>query len=150
MNPTRVVRVIAAEPGFWISELIRHIPGRTGILVRRIWMKHQLAALGKSAVFGMDTLVVCGENISIGNGFSMMRYSILYACEGILQIGNGVSVNSNVCIDASDRGRIIIGNDVLIGPNAVLRASNHLFSGKDTPIIQQGHTGGSIVVEDDV
>jgi acetyltransferase-like isoleucine patch superfamily enzyme len=61
-----------------------------------------------------------------------------------------VSINSRVSIDASRGGRIIIGNDVLIGQNVVLRASNHLFSATDAAIVSQGHTGGEIVVEDDV
>jgi len=79
-----------------------------------------------------------------------MRYSALDARNGTLQIGDRVSINSNVLLDASDNGRIIIGSDVLIGPNVVLRASNHVFKDKDRPINQQGHTGGYILVQDDV
>jgi len=79
-----------------------------------------------------------------------MRNSSLYAENGKLQIGDRVSVNSNVSIDACDNGRIIIGDDVLIGPNVVLRASDHEFGALDKPINQQAHTGGSIILEDDV
>jgi galactoside O-acetyltransferase len=45
---------------------------------------------------------------------------------------------------------IEIGNDVLIGPNVVFRASNHNYNDKNTLIRLQGHTGGRIVIEDDV
>jgi acetyltransferase-like isoleucine patch superfamily enzyme len=90
------------------------------------------------------------ENISIGEKFSMMRYSRLAASDGVMRIGDRVSINSHVCIDASDGGRITIGDDVLIGPNAVLRASNHVFSEIGRPINQQGHAGGDIIIEKDV
>jgi len=101
-------------------------------------------------VFEIGARLVCAKNISIGHRFSLMRYSALYACDGTLQIGDRVSINSNVLLDASENGRIIIGSDVLIGPNVVLRASNHVFKDKDRPINQQGHTGGYILVQDDV
>jgi len=90
------------------------------------------------------------QSISIGSHFSSMRNSALYSDRGSLQIGDRVSINSNVCIDACDGGEIRVGNDVLIGPNVVLRASGHVFSSLDQPVNRQGHTGGSIVIEDDV
>jgi galactoside O-acetyltransferase len=142
--------MITEEPNNWIDELIRHIPGRTGFLLRRIWMQYRLAALGEGGIFEIGTLVVCGWNISIGHRFSLLRYSALCACDGILQIKDRVSINCNVLVDASDHGRIIVGNDVLIGPNVVLRPSNHVFLNKDTPINKQGHSGGSITIMDDV
>jgi galactoside O-acetyltransferase len=43
-----------------------------------------------------------------------------------------------------------IGADCLIGQNTVLRASDHEYKAIDVPIINQGRTGGKIVVEDDV
>jgi galactoside O-acetyltransferase len=47
-------------------------------------------------------------------------------------------------------GRIVIGNDVMIGPNAVLRASNHGAERIDVPMWNQPHTGGTIEIGDDV
>jgi len=46
----RMLQAIAAEPGYWIDELMCHIPGRTGILFRRVWLSWRLAALGGSGV----------------------------------------------------------------------------------------------------
>ena len=79
-----------------------------------------------------------------------MHHSLLYAHNGFLQIGNNVSINSNTQLGAADNGKIIIGNNVLIGPNVVLRASNHVHNSSEIPMIEQGHTGGEIIVEDDV
>ena len=92
-----------------------------------------------------------GGNIEIGDNVSIMRYSALYANDnGRINIGNNVSVNSNVCIAAADNGEIIIGDFVLIGQNVVLRASDHEHSSIQIPIMKQGHTGGTIVIEDGV
>jgi galactoside O-acetyltransferase len=106
--------------------------------------------LGVHAHFGVGALISGGGNISIGSHFAAHRYSALYADTGKLRISDRVSINSNVCIDACDGGEITIGNDVLIGPNCVLRATGHVFQSLIVPVNQQGHTGGTIVIEDDV
>jgi len=141
---------IALEPNHWLDEFVRYCPGAAGLVLRRIWLRRRLSALGQYARFGIGTMVVGGRNISIGSHFSLLRNSGLYAENGKLRIGDRVSINTNVTIDACDDGQIVIGDDVLIGPNVVLRASGHVFSDLGKPINQQGHTGGSIVLEDDV
>lgn len=141
---------VALEPDHWLDGFVRYCPGSTGLLLRRMRWQHQLAALGPYARFEIGTLITGGKNVSIGSHFSLLRHSGLHAVSGSLRIGDRVSINSNVCIDACDNGQITIGDDVLIGPNVVLRASDHLFSVLDKPINQQGHTGGCIVIEDDV
>jgi galactoside O-acetyltransferase len=65
-------------------------------------------------------------------------------------VGDNASINSNVQLGAADGGSITIGRDVLIGPNSVLRASDHEHASREIPIKNQGHTGGTIVIEDDV
>ena len=50
-------------------------------------------------------------------------------------------------ISAED-GEINIGKDVLIGPNTVIRSSNHKFSNKKIPIIEQGHSHGKIIMRE--
>lgn len=106
--------------------------------------------MGKSPSFDIGIVITGGKNISIGSYFSMMRYGSIYCHDGVLQIGDRVSVNQNVLLGAADGGSIFIGNDVLIGPNVVLRASDHVFKTKDKPIREQGHTGGKIVIGNDV
>ena len=72
----------------------------------------------------------------------------LYADSGKIIIGNYNSFNSNVFLGGSG-GEIITGDNVLIGPNCVLRASDHKFR-KDQIIRNQGHVSGKIIIEDDV
>lgn len=59
-----------------------------------------------------------------------------------------MAFNQNVLIDACS-GFIKLGNNVIIGPNSVLRAANHIFTDLDKPIRYQGHSGGKIIIEDD-
>ncbi|MGC6482608.1 MAG: acyltransferase [Synechococcus sp.] len=66
-----------------------------------------------------------------------------------LLVGSNVYIGPRAYIDASDGG-ISIGDDVLIGPNVVLRASNHVFSDPAIPIRLQGTCGTGIVIEEDV
>jgi len=63
---------------------------------------------------------------------------------GKLSFGDELSLSHNVSIDASDCGVIVIGNNVAIGMNSVLRASNH-----DYMRIKK-HIPGKIVVGDNV
>ena len=65
-----------------------------------------------------------------------------------VSIGDGVSLNVGVVLNACDGGRIEIGNDVQIGPYCVLRAADHVFSDLEKPIKSQGHASGKIVIED--
>ena len=91
------------------------------------------------------------ENIKLGRDVTIFQYSKLEAHHnGILEIGNRVSINTNTCLAAADAGRILIGDDVMIGQNVVIRASDHEFSSTNLPIGEQGHVGGVIVIEDDV
>lgn len=89
-----------------------------------------------------------GKNIVIGCNFSTNGVVRLYADSGEIIIGDYNSYNSNVFIGASG-GKVFIGNNVLIGPNTVLRASDHKFN-KDQLIRNQGHVSGTIVIENDV
>ncbi|WP_246057569.1 acyltransferase [Leptospira gomenensis] len=89
------------------------------------------------------------ENIRMGEGVSFMQGCKIHANNAELKIGNGCSFNNNVFIGASN-GKIEIGDKVLIGPNVVLRAADHIFADSTRPIMEQGHKGGIIRIEDDV
>ena len=59
-----------------------------------------------------------------------------------------MKINRGVFITAPDK--IIIGNDVLIGPYTVINSGNHNYSNPDISIREQGHIFKPIVIEDDV
>jgi len=114
---------------FWIEGIITNIPYSTlGNCLRRLYWGRKLKIPGKDIAIFPGVRIVCTETLTIGTG---------------------VSVNFNVLID-SCQGYITIGDNVLIGPNCVLRAADHIFSNPKQPIKTQGHRGGNIIIEDDV
>ena len=126
-------------------------PGGLGYRARRAFLRQRLRQLGEGAALGPGLLVIGPQNVSIGRDFSCMRSCTLAAGEdGLIEIGSRVALNTNVHINACIRGRIIIGNDVLLGPNVVIRSSDHVTDALDRPIARQGHIGREVVIEDDV
>ena len=123
--------------------------GWGGKVLRLIAWKRRFGACGR-VHFG-DGLVISGfDGISIGDNTSFMSRSYLYANDsGKLTIGRNCSFNHNVVLGAAS-GTIILGNDVLVGPNVVLRAADHEFGDCDRLIRTQGHRRGTIVIGNDV
>ena len=105
----------------------------------------------KSSGFVFDSCLISGfRNIELGPSCVFMSGLKLYADTGNVKIGSRCSVNHNVIIDGSNGGSIEIGDDVLIGPNVVLRSSNHIYSDLHEPIRNQGHQGGNIRIGNNV
>ncbi|MBU0764969.1 MAG: acyltransferase [Bacteroidetes bacterium] len=120
-------------------------------LGRRIYgmiLRLFIAECGGNFVPGFPLKIIGGENIKIGRNFRSMGRCHLFADKGELTIGDDISLNINVLIGASG-GKIHIGNNVLIGPNVVLRAADH-GTARSVPIQKQPHKGGLIAIEDDV
>ena len=66
-----------------------------------------------------------------------------------ISIGNNTFINHNCCIWAAPRGQILIGDDVLFGPNVCLSASNHGIA-LGVPIRQQHGNDANILIGNDV
>lgn len=64
-------------------------------------------------------------------------------------IGNNVSINRDVTIDASGGCKVIIQDNCLIGPYVLIRAADHCFEDITKPINSQGHIPGDIIIEED-
>lgn len=140
-------RLAAALEELWIA-LFAWIPTPAGIGLRLLAWRWFFAACG-SARFGTALTFAGMRNISLGNGVRIGRASFLTSGQGKLLIGDLVAISPCVHIGA-DNGEIRIGSKTAIGPGTVIRAANHRFDRPDMPIIDQGHTGGSIIIEEDV
>jgi galactoside O-acetyltransferase len=138
------------EVAEWFDAFVSAVPGRSGTRLRGLWLRQRLGALGVQPRIASGLKVRGGRTIFIGDRFGVLRNSALDAEKGRIEIGSRVSLNTNVVIDAADEGLIVIGDDVLVGPNCVVRASNHRFTVETSPIRDQGHSGGRIVICDDV
>jgi virginiamycin A acetyltransferase len=149
-----------------LTTLLRH-PGRAlrlvlylltrgsasviGIRVRRAVLPGLVADCGPGLTLGPDSVIWGFENIRIGRRVSFMAGLRLYATgETSVEIGDEASINDNVQISAGPRGRIALGNGVLVGPNVVLRNCNHAWKDPSQRIRDQGHDCADIIIEDDV
>ena len=134
----------------WCDAVLGGIPGRTGRLLRRWYYRPRLAASGSTLSIGEQVELACPHCISMGNEVYLVRGAVLRACGGArLKIGDRFTANGNARIIA-DFGDIEIGSGVMVGPNVVIRASDHDTTRHDTPIWDQGHRRGRIVIGDDV
>ena len=151
MKYKKLINSIAEEIHDYVECFLYAWPGRTGRRVRFMWLKSRLNRLGASPSFSTGIALRGAENISIGDKFSAGRNCAFYADGGgVLSIGSRVAINESVHLNAAIKGRIEIGDDVLIGPGVVFRASSHIYSSERFPIRLQGHQPGSITVGNDV
>jgi len=116
-------------------------------------MEYAVYRKWKIVLFGHQ-IITNYVNITIGSNFNIGPFCQLLAQgepgKAKIVIGNRVALNFNVMINADLGGEIIIGNNVLIGPYTIMRATNHNFDNPKIPIHEQGHKPGKIILEDDV
>jgi galactoside O-acetyltransferase len=125
-------------------------PGELGFFLRKLAFSKILANCGEHVSWGFGTELRGWKNIQIGNKFSCGRFCSIYSSDGLVKIGNNVSISSSVIINA-DFGRIIVISDnCLIGPNVVIRSSSHNYKDKNMLIKNQGHTPGEVILHEDV
>ena len=102
-------------------------------------------------VYPSSSIVSRIDGMTIGSDFGISPNCQIFCQDpesgSRLIIGNRVKLNFGVMINADRGGQIHIGDDVLIGPNVVVRAANHSFSDRSLPVVQQGHVAGEIRIE---
>ena len=107
------------------------IPGKVGILFRRIFYKILLGKVGKKFVSEIRCRIQRPSNVYIGNN-------------------SGINVGTIIAANKNMKGRVTIGSNVLIGHGCFLHSGNHNFEELDIPIKDQGHSFAPINVEDNV
>ena len=92
--------------------------------------------------------IVCGDNVTIGS-FAIIKPSSYYGNSiGIgLKIGDNSNIGPYCYVGCS--GRVVIGNNVLVGQRVNFAGENHIFEDVNRPIRDQGVMLGSIIIEDD-
>ncbi len=116
------MRLLRKEILINFSYLIKDLPGSIGLRLRGIFYAWIFGC--NYLTVGLGVEISGFENIQLGNSINIMRLSSLYSHSGKLKIWNNFSMNSNSKLGAADFGEIVIGNNVLMGPNVVLMASN--------------------------
>ena len=142
---------IKNESILWMESIFSKVPGQVGKKIRFNYYKNKFGSCGNGIIIGENCIIGCPFNIKLGNNFNCFGGNYLLAYDdGKLEIGDNVSMNFNVMINASNNGMIILGNNVLIASNVVIRSSNHIFQNRTVPIYQQGHKSGIIIIGNDV
>lgn len=133
--------------------------GCNGLLFlgKRCRIKHKSNLhLGRSVNIGdnVEINALAKEGVHIGNNVSILRNTII-ECTGVirnlgvgLEIGNNVGIAQNCFIQV--RGKVIIGDNVIFGPNVSVFSENHNFSNLELPIRDQGETRIGVTIEDGV
>lgn len=90
------------------------------------------------AFLGRRMLTYCGKNVNIEHGATF---------DASVELGD----NSGIGIDCALYGRVIIGKNVMMGPEVFIYTANHNFSDLSVPMCQQGHqTEQTVMIGDDV
>ena len=144
------MKIIVEEFHSWTEAFFSSLPGKIGRLIRRYYFRSRLNKSGPRLSIGRFVEFSSPQNISFGNEIYIVDGAVLRADEGQIIIGNKFALNGNARIVADCDGKIIIGNSVMVGPNTVIRASNHQFKDASKDIWLQGQTGGTIIIGDDV
>lgn len=127
--------------------LLAWIPTRAGMAVRLLW--RPLFGSCGAVRFGAGLTLQGCANMHLSNGVRVGKHCQLYAEDGELRMEESSSVSPGSIIDASS-GKIVIGRHVAIGPQTIIRSSNHKYDRLDVPIMFQGHERGEVIIEEDV
>lgn len=126
-------------------------------LGRRCRIKHKsLIHFGRTINIG-DNVQINGlskEGLRIGNNVSILSNTIIEGTGVIRNLGIGMEIGNNVGIAQNCfiqvRGKVIIGNDVIFGPNVSVFSENHNFLDTEKPIRDQGETRIGVIIENGV
>ena len=109
---------------------------------------------GRSLTLGdyVEINALSKEGVSIGDNVSIGKNAII-ECTGVIRelgeglvIGNNVGIAQNAFIQV--RGKVVIGNDIIFGPNVSIFSETHNFTNPDIPIRLQGETRIGVTIKD--
>jgi maltose O-acetyltransferase len=85
----------------------------------------------------------CGKNINV----ERMAY---FGLGKNIEIGDNSGIGINCKIYGTDMGELIIGQNVIMGPEVVILTIEHKHDCTEIPISFQGAFASSVIIEDDV
>lgn len=143
------MNVILREIIEWLETIFSYIPGKIGILIRKVWFRYRWENTADISIamfcdFYNPSKIQFNGRAKIGKG------SFFSAEGGKIKIGKNFSCNTYCHINASVGGTIFFGNDVLVGPNVIVRTANHNFQNVNKAINQQGHNYSDIRIANNV
>jgi len=166
-------RYVLEQGAQWFSGWI---PGPVGMLVRKMLYGPLLAKGSAAPVCESGAEFLHMGSIRLGHSVYVDRLSRIHASRATIELGDCTRVmrgaylcsyvsnarpGEGICagarcwvgvnaVLASGQGGLFLGNDVLIGPQAVLVTGDHDFSRQDIPATQRDYTGKPIAIGDNV
>ncbi len=149
-------RFVQAIRGFFYKILFKRSSGLTFIgSGTKLKFPYKLT-LGRSVTIGDNVEInsLSKNGVFIGNNVSLLKGTII-ECTGVLSnLGEGIIIGNNVGIAQNCfiqvRGQVIIGDNVLFGPNVSIFSENHIYENLDFPISKQGVSRIGVIIEDGV
>lgn len=156
--------------------LLGWLPGPLGMLARKLAYGPLLHPSSASPVSESGVEFLHMNNIRLGHSVYIDRLSRLHASRAAIELGDctrvmrgaylcsyvsnarageGIRTGARCWVGvnavlASGQGGLVLGDDVLIGPQAVLVTGDHDFSRLDIPATQRDYTGKKITIGDNV
>lgn len=136
-----------------------HLKKNNGLLFlgKKVNIKYSnKIVLGKSATIGNYVTInaLSRNGVNVGNNFTIKDFSTIECCGVLSNIGEGITIGNNVGISQNCfiqvRGRVVIGNNVIFGPNVSIFSENHNYSNLDLKISEQGVTRKGVTIKDGV
>ena len=122
---------------------------------RRVVIEHgyNLRA-GKQLILedGVHINALSAKGISFGNNVTISKYAV-FVCTGVIaHEGVGITIGNNSAIGAQSflggQGGIIIGNDVIMGPQVSIFSENHYYADNSEIIRKQGESRKGVLIND--
>lgn len=88
------------------------------------------------------------SKIIVGNNTLISSFVVLRTHGGLIKIGNSCFINSFSILYG--HGDLVIGNQVLIGPQVTIVPANYGFQERDAPLRMQSLSKKGIMIEDNV
>lgn len=149
INITKFISKFKKEIKIWLLFFISNIPGGTGFFIRKNCYKN-LFLKSDQTYIDVGCQFISPHRISLSGYVHINANCYFDASNGYIEIGNLSAFNRGIHINASCGGKIVIGEQCMIGPGVIMRTANHNYARNDMPIQNQGHNYGDIIVSDDV
>jgi acetyltransferase-like isoleucine patch superfamily enzyme len=122
---------------------------------RRVILLHgyQVTA-GRNLILENDVYLnaLSKNGILLGDNVTIAKYSVLVCTGVIANLGVGIKIGNNSAIGAQSflggQGGILIGNDVIMGPQVKIFSENHNFESIDIVIRKQGESRLGVSIGD--
>ena len=149
-------KMIQAVRGVGLKLRVRRSAGIV-FLGRHCCIRHaHKISLGRTVYIGdyVEINALSLHGVIVGNNVSIHRNTVIDCTGGIRSLGESLDIGNNVGISRGCtiqvRGKVTIGNSVLLGPGVSLFSENHNFDDISRPINEQGERRQGVTIEDGV